>query len=304
MVTPVEVSAITNEESGSLNMVFQFEHMGLDSAPGGNGKWDYQPWRLADLKKVTSRWQYGLEGRGWNSLYLSNHDQPRSVSRFGNDGPYRVESAKLLGTFNQMLQGTPYIYQGEEIGMTNVRFESITDYQDIESLNMYREAVEKVGLDPRSVLEKIHIKGRDNARTPFQWNIRSQAGFTTGTPWIKVNPNYHSINAEQALADPDSIFHYYQKLIQLRKAHPIIVYGKYDLILEPHEQIFAFTRTLGDERLLVILNFSSEPSSFDLPAEISYQQHALLIGNYAVDPGQEPRQFILQPYEARVYQFF
>lgn len=299
--SPERASEIANEETGALSMVFQFEHMGLDENPGGSGKWDIKPWSLLDLKRVMSRWQKGLEGRGWNSLYLSNHDQPRSLSRFGDDGRYRVESAKLLATFLHMQQGTPYVYQGEEIGMTNVAFDTIADYRDIETLNVYREFVVNEGRDPQAVLALIHAKGRDNARTPFQWDDRAHAGFTTGTPWIKVNPNYTEINARQALADPDSIFYYYQKLIRLRKAHPIIVYGTYDLILETHPQIYAFTRTWQEDRLLVMLNFSAQTPVFALPRAISFAGQELLISNYAVDADENIHQLTLRPYDARVY---
>ena len=212
--SPQQASELTNEESGVLSMVFQFEHMGLD---GGESKWQVKPWSLLELKQVMTRWQKGLEGRGWNSVYLTNHDQPRALSRFGDDGVYRVESAKLLATFTHLLQGTPYIYQGEELGMTNVAFPSIDDYRDIETLNVYREMVEERGGHAQAGYGRIHAKGRDNARTPVQWDESPQAGFTTGTPWIKVNPNYPAINAQLALADPDSIFHYYRRLIQLRK---------------------------------------------------------------------------------------
>ena len=201
-----------------------------------------------------------LEGKGWNSNYLNNHDQPRQVSRFGNDGPFRVESAKLLGTFVHMLQGTPYVYQGEEIGMTNVAYPSIEDYNDIETVNLYHELVDEKGRDPQATLALLHAKSRDNARTPVQWNASANAGFTTGEPWLKVNPNYPQINVERALADPNSIFYYYQKLIRLRKTVPAVVYGAYDLILPDHAQIYAFTRTLAAERLLVLLNFSQEPA--------------------------------------------
>ena len=221
-VTTQHAAEITNEETGPLNMVFQFEHMELDKDPRGS-KWDFKALDLLDLKRVMTRWQKDLAGKGWNSLYLSNHDQPRALSRFGDDGQYRVESAKMLATFLHMLQGTPYVYQGEEIGMTNVKFESIGDYRDIETLNMYKEYVEDRGIDPKVVLPMIHAKSRDNARTPMQWDDSGHAGFTTGTPWIKVNPNYKDINVKQALADPNSIFFYYQKLIRLRREKPIIV---------------------------------------------------------------------------------
>jgi len=296
MVTTQDAIAITHEEDGYLNMVFQFEHMSLDG-----GHRERKPWKLTNLKKVMTRWQKDLEGKGWNSNYLNNHDQPRQVYRFGNDGPYRVESAKMLGTFLHLLQGTPYIYQGEEIGMTNVAFKTIADYNDIETINMYHELVDEKGQDPEQVMQVIHARSRDNARTPMQWNAGPQAGFTTSTPWLKVNPNYPAINVEQALADPNSIFHYYQKLIHLRRSVPAVVYGTYDLILPDHEQIYAFTRTLENERLVVILNFSAEKTVFELPKEISYLSKELLISNYMVDLAEDIRRFYLQPYESRVY---
>jgi oligo-1,6-glucosidase len=298
-VTPKEGILYTDPSRHELNMVFQFEHVGLDSGPGG--KWDIRPWSLADLKKTMTKWQKELEGKGWNSLYLNNHDQPRAVSRFGDDGKYRVESAKMLATFLHMMQGTPYIYQGEEIGMTNVRFPSIEYYRDIETLNMYKERVEEYGEDPQKVMEKIYYKGRDNARTPMQWDDSENAGFTTGTPWIPVNPNYKEINVKEALADPNSVFHYYKKLIQLRKQHDIIVYGTYDLILEDDPYIYAYTRTLGNEKLIVITNFSEKTPVFRLPDDITYKTKELLISNYDVDETEELKEIRLRPWEARVY---
>ncbi|MBV9488505.1 MAG: alpha-glucosidase [Verrucomicrobia bacterium] len=300
LVTTEHAVDITHEETGHLNMLFQFEHMDLDSGHA-SGKWNIKRLDLLGLKRVMSRWQNELEARGWNSLYLSNHDQPRAVSRFGDDGRYRIESAKLLATFLHLLQGTPYVYQGEEIGMTNVRFESIADYRDIETINMYRAFVEEKGMDPQVVMEMIHAKSRDNARTPMQWNDSPHAGFTAGTPWIKVNPNYRAINVQQALADPDSILRYYQKLIRLRKDHPVIVYGRYDLLLDAHEQVYAFTRTLEAERLLVILNFSKDAPVFALPTQVSFSGHELLISNHAVDPAEDIHLLTLRPFEARVY---
>jgi oligo-1,6-glucosidase len=298
-VTPKEGILYTDPSRHELNMVFQFEHVGLDSGPGG--KWDIRPWSLADLKKTMTKWQKELEGKGWNSLYLNNHDQPRAVSRFGDDGKYRVESAKMLATFLHMMQGTPYIYQGEEIGMTNVRFPSIEYYRDIETLNMYKERVEEYGEDPQKVMEKIYYKGRDNARTPMQWDDSENAGFTTGTPWIPVNPNYKEINVKAALADPKSVFHYYKKLIQLRKQHDIIVYGTYDLILEDDPYIYAYIRTLGNEKLIVITNFSEKTPVFQFPDDITYKTKELLISNYDVDETEELKEIRLRPWEARVY---
>jgi len=291
---------LTNPETGPLNMVFQFEHMEIDAEPGEIRRYKGN-WKLGDLKSVMSRWQNDLAGKGWNSNYLNNHDQPRQVSRFGDDHEYRVQSAKLLGTFLHLLQGTPYIYQGEEIGMTNVAFDSIEDYRDIATVNIYHLMVDEIRLDPQLVLAEIHKASRDNARTPVQWDSSPNAGFTTGKPWLKVNPNYPLINAEQALSDPDSIYYYYQKLIELRKKFPVIVYGIYELILPEHEQIYAFTRTLDGEKLLVILNFSKESPVFHLPAGLDFPRKELLISNYAVDSSENINQVQLRPYEARVY---
>jgi oligo-1,6-glucosidase len=293
---------ITNPETGSLNMLFQFEHMDLDSIGGHMmGKWAYKPLDLRDLKATMTRWQAALDGRGWNSLYLSNHDQPRPVSRFGDDKQYRVESAKMLGTFLHFMQGTPYVYQGEELGMTNVRFPSIADYRDIESINMYREAVDERGMKPADVLASIYAKGRDNARTPMQWDAGANAGFTTGTPWIQVNPNYREVNAAQALLDPGSVFHYYRKLIALRKANPVIVHGRYDLLLPDHTEIYAYTRTLGDERLLVVCNFGAGTPVFALPPEQRFKSAELVIANLPVSQDVDLRALPLRPWEARVY---
>jgi len=298
-VTPEQAALYTASERKELNMVFQFEHMDLDSGP--HGKWDLKPLELKDLKQTMTKWQKELEGKGWNSLYLNNHDQPRVVSRFGDDLNYRVESAKMLGTLLHLMQGTPYIYQGEELGMTNVRFDAIDDYQDIETINMYNEKVYEQGVDKANVMESIYAKGRDNARTPMQWNDSDNAGFTTGIPWIKVNPNYKEINAKSALKDENSVFHYYKKLIELRKSNEIIVYGTYDLILEEHPQIYAYTRALGSERLLVITNFSDKQPIFNLPEDITYSEWDLLISNYDVNVEENIDSIQLKPYEARAY---
>jgi oligo-1,6-glucosidase len=303
-IGPAQALTLVDQEHGALNMVFQFEHMHLDADPqDASSRRSYRPWSLLELKQVITRWQKDLENRGWNSNYLTNHDQPRAVSRFGDDGEYRVESAKLLATFTFLLQGTPYIYQGEEIGMTNVAFETIEDYRDIATLNIYREVVEGQGIDPKVVMPFVHLKSRDNARTPMQWDNTPQAGFTTGEPWIKVNPNYQQINVRQALADPASIFYYYQKLIRLRREHPVMVYGTYDLILDNHPQIYAFTRSLDSEQLLVILNFSKDTPVFELPGDVSYAEKQLLINNYPVDEAEKIQRIELRPYEGRVYRF-
>ncbi len=302
-VTTEHALDITQEEGGSLNMLFQFEHMDLDrpSDCGELGKWQVHPWELLGMKRVISRWQKDLDGRAWNSFYLSNHDQPRSVSRFGNDQEYRVESAKMLATFVHLLHGTPYVYQGEEIGMTNAKFSSIADYQDIETLNFYREWVVERGNDAATILTAIQAKSRDNARTPVQWNDSPQAGFTTGTPWLKVNPNYQQVNVKDALADPDSIFHYYRRLIGLRKKYPIVVYGSYDLLLESDTQIYAFLRKLESEIWLVILNFSPAEAVFALPSHIAKTMQQLMISNYSVEEQEAIEVLTLKPYEARVY---
>ncbi len=295
-VTVEEAKKYTAEERKELQMIFQFEHMRLDGGPGG--KWDIVPWKLPQFKEVMHKWQIGLAEKGWNSLYLNNHDQPRMVSRFGNDGEYRIPSAKLLGTLLHTLKGTPYVYQGEELGMTNVKFPMIDDYKDIESLNMYNERVTHGGADPGTVMEAIQTRGRDNARTPMQWSDGDYAGFTTGTPWIGVNSNYVTINAEQQLSDPNSVFHYYKKLIALRKEHPILTYGDYELLLPDHESLYVYTRTLDEETWLIVLNFSTEPTEFDWPPKLANREKTLILGNYGQD-GMEETQW--RPYEARIY---
>ncbi|MEM1505625.1 alpha-glucosidase [Domibacillus sp. 8LH] len=297
--TVEDAKLYTDCEREELNMVFTFEHMDLDSGP--EGKWDLRPFNLVDLKRNLTKWQKGLHGRGWNSLYLNNHDQPRMVSRFGNDTTYRVESAKMLATVLHMLQGTPYIYQGEELGMTNIRFDSIDDYRDIEILNMYREKVVEQKEDPKKVMQSIYVKGRDNARTPMQWNDSENAGFTTGKPWINVNPNYKKINAEQAVADPKSVYHYYKELISLRKEHEIIVYGEYDLLFEDHPHIYAFTRSYQGEQLLVVANFTDQELPFAKLEETMFEEYDLLIGNYDSHDEKNESTITLRPYEARVY---
>lgn len=300
-VTPELAARYTDPANKELNMVFHFETMDIDAGEGG--KWNFTKWKLADLKAVTNKWQYGLNGRGWNSLYLNNHDQPRMVSRFGDDTVYRKESAKLLATFLHTLQGTPYIFQGEEIGMTNVKFDSIDQYRDIELLNFYKEAVHDRGMPVEQAMAAIYAKSRDNARTPMQWNESKHAGFTTGEPWIGVNPNYREINVEEALRDKDSIFHYYKKLIQLRKQHPIMIYGEYNIVAEEHEQIYAYTRTWRNEKWIVILNFSDRVAEFTLPENLEEYRsgNQLIISNYENVTETQIGELNLRPYEARVY---
>jgi oligo-1,6-glucosidase len=297
-VTPEWARQYTGEDRNELNMVFQFEHVSLDNGP--NGKWDLKPLALRDLKNNLTKWQNELDEIGWNSLYFNNHDQPRSVSRFGNDSKYREKSAKMLATLLYMMKGTPYIYQGEEIGMTNVRFESINEYKDIETLNFYKEALND-GWTEQEALESIYAKGRDNARTPMQWDSSEHGGFTEGTPWIKVNPNYKNINAAQALKDPDSVFHYYRKLIELRKQHEIIVYGKYNLVLEDLPEVYAYTRSLVDQTLLVLCNFYDGTPEIEVPADIQGSSPEVLIGNYK--DLQKSGTIKLRPYEAQVLLF-
>ncbi|MCY9593833.1 alpha-glucosidase [Paenibacillus chitinolyticus] len=298
---PEQALDYVGDERHELNMVFQFEHMNLDAASPGTGKWVSKPWTLLELKNVMSRWQTVLHDKGWNANYLGNHDQPRPVSRFGNDGPFRVESAKMLATFLLTLEGTPYIFQGEEIGMTNVAFDLIDDYRDVETINYYKQA-KLLGKPQDEVMKAIWKKSRDNARTPMQWDDTANAGFTTGEPWIKVNPNYPGINAAAATADPQSIYHYYRSLIALRKKHPVIVYGEYKLLLPLDTEIYAYTRALNGEKLLVILNFFDGTPEFTWPEEPGRGKDAeLLISNYDPVPGEDTGVIKLRPYEARVY---
>lgn len=296
-----QATDLINEDTGVLNMLFQFEHVMTGYIPPSE---PLKPWDFREFRPIVTRWQKALEGRGWNSLFMSNHDMPRLVSLFGDDKQYRVESAKLLATFNHLLQGTPFIYQGDEIGMTNVAFETIGEVRDISARNTYHHLVEDQGRSPQAVLAWINAKSRDHARTPMQWDNSEQAGFTTGSPWIKVNPNYRTINVQQTLADQNSIFCYYQKLITLRKKNPIIIYGTYDLILEDHNQIYAFTRALGDERLLVQLNFTAGEPIFVLPPHITFNHKELLIANYDVNPDTAINRMTLRPFEARVYRLW
>ncbi|KRQ87625.1 Oligo-1,6-glucosidase [Caloramator mitchellensis] len=298
-VTPEIGRLYVDNDRNELNMIFQFELMDIDSGKGG--KWDVVPWKLTDFKRIMYKWYEGLKEKGWNSVYLNNHDQPRLVSRFGNDKEYRVESAKLLATFIHTWQGTPYIYQGEEIGMTNVAFDSIDDYRDIETINWYNEMLEK-GLTPKEILEPIYKKGRDNARTPMQWDDTENAGFTKGIPWIKVNPNYKEINVKKALEDKNSVFYYYKKLIELRKKYPVIVYGDINLLFEDDEKIFAYTRSFEGQNILVLMNFSKDEVEIEIPKKLIESKMEILIGNYEVKDCLQDK-VIFKPYEARVYKY-
>jgi oligo-1,6-glucosidase len=297
---PEQALDYIGNERHELNMVFQFEHMQLDSATGGTGKWELTPWNLLDLKNIMSKWQTILHEKGWNANYLCNHDQPRSVSRFGNDGKYRKESAKMLATFLLTLEGTPYIYQGEEIGMTNPQFQSIQDYRDIETLNYYQQAVES-GTPIDTIMEAIWKKSRDNSRTPMQWDDSHAAGFTTGMPWIMVNSDYEEVNVQEALKDENSIYHYYRKLIALRKKHEVFVYGEYKLLLPLDPDLYVYTRKFGEEMLLIILNFFDRTPVFKLPEELSGLSAKLLLSNYKVEK-EDLHEITLRAYEARIYE--
>ena len=293
-VTLEEAKKYANSDESELNMVFQFEHMDVDADE--KGKWSDRKMDLRDLKEVMSRWQKGLEDVAWNSLFWENHDQPRSVSRFGDDGEYREASAKMLATCLYMMQGTPYIYQGQELGMTNVPFKSIEDFRDLESINAYHELTENGAFTEEEMLRYLRYKSRDNARTPFQWSAEENAGFTAGTPWIMVNPNYREINAEEQVNRETSVFHYFRKLIRLRKENEVIVYGTYDLLWPESKELYAYTRTLGEEKLLIVCNFTDGEVPFEAPGEFAAGE--ILIGNYA-DAAVKER-MTLRPYEAVV----
>jgi len=256
----------TDPERDELNMVFTFEHMHLDAEPG-RPKWSHRPLPLVELKKNLATWQTGIV-KGWNSLYWNNHDQPRSVSRWGNDVASRVESAKAWATVLHMMRGTPYVYQGEEIGMTNFPFESFEQFRDVESLNWIAEA-RAVGTDDATILDALRARSRDNARTPMQWDATMHGGFTNGEPWIAVNPNHRQVNASLAVSDPDSVFHHYRRLISLRHELTVVVDGDFRLLMPDDPSIFAFVRSLGAERLLVVANLSDDPRSFDVPSEFA-----------------------------------
>lgn len=290
-VTVEEAKKFANNEGTELNMIFQFEHVEL--VPGKIGKWTDEKPSLSALRDCLSKWQTSLEGKAWNSLYFDNHDQPRVVSRFGNDSEeYRVVSAKMLATLLHMMKGTPYVYQGEELGMTNIYFDRIEDYKDIESIRAYEQYVGNGIVKAEDMMRYLKELSRDNARTPMQWDDSKEAGFTTGTPWLSVNPNYKEINAKKEMEDPDSVFHYYQNLIKLRHENKIIVYGVYELLLENDPCIYAYQRVLGEQKLIVACNYTKEECKCDLFDDIQGEE---LISNY-----KEHKDGVLQPYEARV----
>lgn len=288
------------DDRHELNMIFQFEH--IDLGTDENGKWNDTPVPLDKFKEIIIKWQTALDGKAWNSLYLGNHDQPRSVSRFGNDGEYRVESAKLLATLLFTLQGTPYIYQGEELGMTNVQFDSIEQYRDIETFNIYKEFVDRNPADKEKIMRYIHAKGRDNARTPMQWDSTSNAGFTTGTPWIQVNPNYKGINVDESLANPDSILNYYKVLIKLRKEYPVLVYGKFIPLMEGQNELFCYLRRLEEKTIFVVLNFSDIHMQIKLPSEVITLESRRILSNYQNQSNAIVQKTMeLNPFEADIY---
>ena len=298
-VNAEQAKKYANIDGSELDMIFQFEHVsGSALKPCHHGKWDGEAMTMPELRANFTKWQKDLEGCAWNSLFLSNHDQPRCVSRFGNDSEqYRELSAKMLATMTHFQKGTPYVYQGEELGMTNAYMENIADYRDIESLNAYKELTTKENIPAKTVMGYIKAVGRDNARTPMQWDASENGGFTSGTPWLQVNKNYKTINAAAQVNDPDSVFAYYKKLIALRHTNEVMVNGVYDVLIPDHPQIYAYTRTLGDKQLLVLCNDSD--TNVAIPAELQEKIHAaknILIQNY-----KDTDESTLRPYEAVVY---
>ena len=290
-VTVDQARLFTDPARGEVDMVFQFEHVDLDSGPS---KWDERPFRLADLKATFGRWQAGLGEVGWNSLYWNNHDQPRVVSRYGDGSP---ASAKLLATVLHLHRGTPYVYQGEELGMTNAPFSSIDDFRDIESLNHYTAAV-AAGAAPGSVVAALRRHSRDNARTPMQWDASPSAGFTTGTPWLPVNPNTATINAASQVDDPSSVFSHYRALIALRHDDPVVAHGDFTMLLPDHETVYAFTRSYSGASLLVVANWSSSP--VEVPAPAGWAGATVVLGTLpSAPPVADP--LPLRPWEAVVY---
>ena len=284
----------TDPDREEIDMIFQFDHVWADRGPD---PWLLMPLQLSTLKAIFGRWQAGLAEVGWNSLYWNNHDQPRVVSRFGDDGAYRVESAKMLGTVLHLHRGTPYVYQGEELGMTNAPFHTIDDFRDIEALGQYADAIAKEGRSPEEVLTVLRARGRDNARTPMQWDASPQAGFTTGTPWLAVNPNHTEINAAAAVADPDSVYHHYRKLAELRHNEPAVVDGDFTMLLPHDERLYAFTRRLEQTELLVIGNFSADTVRAEIDDAAAWTAAELVLTNTAAPAAD----LTLGPWQAVVY---
>ncbi|OCH67499.1 glycoside hydrolase family 13 protein [Vibrio splendidus] len=292
--TPEIAKLYSGQDRNELSMVFQFEHITLTWENGD--KWNPIPLDLREFKNVLTKWQLELADGGWNSLFWNNHDLPRLVSKYGDDKHFRVESAKMLATCLHFLKGTPYIYQGEEIGMTNVAFDNLDQYKDIETHNFYKVKTES-GVTHEHMMDAIHENSRDNARTPMHWNNQTNAGFSEGTPWIELNPNYPEINVESALADPGSIFYHYKTLIELRKAHPAIVYGSFIPVFEEHDKVFAYVRELDGEQLFVVCNFSGDSLTLDVPEQYRTQTATCLINNYG-EVSSLDTQLNLAPYEA------
>lgn len=297
-VTVDQARLFTDANRRELNMVFQFEHVGLDHGPGG--KWDYKSLDLRELKSSFRRWQAGLADTGWNSLYWNNHDQPRAVSRFGNDKEYWSQSAKALAAILHLQQGTPFIYQGEEIGMTNVPFSDIDDFRDIESLNYFMESTDRLSVAKHDSLQNLRRASRDNARTPMQWSSGANAGFTSGKPWIGVNPNFQTINAESQVGNQGSIFEFYRSLIKLRKNEAILINGKFTLLEAEHPSLFAYTRTWAEEVLFVIANFSNEPlNTAETESGVLASEMELILSNY--DQPELKNENVLRPWEVKIF---
>ena len=294
-VTVDEAVLCTDQSRHEVDMVFQFDHVWIDR---GADPWQLVPFKLTNLKAIFARWQTGLADVGWNSLYWNNHDQPRAVSRYGDDSPQnRAASAKMLGTVLHLHRGTPYVYQGEELGMTNFPFHSIDEFRDIEALGQYAQAVDREGRSPDDVLKVLRARGRDNARTPMQWDASENAGFSTATPWIAVNPNYRDINAAAERDDPDSVYHYYRRLIELRHTEPAVVDGDFTMLLHADERLYAFTRRLGGTELLVIGNFSDHKVRAEIEDADAWSSAELVLDNL----DQPPTDLTLGPWQAVVY---
>jgi glycosidase len=307
IVTVGETSDITIEEAlqfldDGLDMVFTFQHLHIDK--GDEGPWDFDDWDLDELREATAKWQRDLGERAWNSIFLGNHDQPRMVSRFGDDEEYRAESAKMLATYLFTLRGTPFVYQGDEIGMTNPTFRRLDEYRDeatIQKVMLTLHAGDVSAFD--KVRDAVDFWSRDNARTPMQWSDEENAGFTEGEPWIKVNENFPEVNVERQEDDEDSVLTYYRRLIALRRETSVLVYGRYVQILDDHSEIYAYLRTpvAGSERLLVVLNFFDGEPTFRLPDDVAYDRSERLVGNYGERADESIAEIELRPYEALVY---
>lgn len=289
-----EIDQWVGEVNGKFNMVFQFEHLGL---------WDAEGKKTLDikgLKDVLTRWQKGLENNGWNALFIENHDKARIVSTWGNDKEYWYESATSIAAMYFFMQGTPFIYQGQEIGMTNVKFASIEEYNDVAIKGMYASKMSE-GKTHEEIMDIIWSSSRDNSRTPMQWSAEQNAGFSSGTPWIGINPNYVEINVENQLKDEQSIYHFYKTMIQLKKSHDVFTYGTYDLLLPDHEYVYAYSRTLGEEQVIVISNLGANAATIDKMAERVFKFDNLLLANKDVQPHEAMHSFEMVPFETRIY---